>query len=82
MKIIALITFPMIIYSLLAYFYPSPFFNLVPVFRADDCRLVQYDEEIDIFKYEKTINYIVFLFVNWLELAYLYFTWLKLKGVR
>ncbi len=36
----------------------------------------------DIVKYQITINNILFLFVNWLELAYLYYTWLKLKRLK
>jgi len=73
---------PLALYTFLAYYYPMPFFIIVPIFRSNDCRYMQLRDGHDIVKYQITINNILFLFVNWLELAYLYYTWLKLKRLK
>lgn len=77
-----MITIPMSLYTFLAFYFPMPFFLIVPVFRSDECRIIQVGMNYSIIKYQITINEIVFLFVNWLELAYLYYTWMKLKRVK
>ena len=65
-------------------YYFSIMFNFMPVFRCDDCRILQVTREDDqsIYLWELNVNQLVFIIVNWVELAYLYVIYRKLKTRR
>lgn len=70
-------------YGVLCYFNLNIFFNFMPIFRCDDCRMIQVeDKNQSIYLWELNLNQLVFILVNWFELAYMYFLYRKLKAKR
>ena len=58
-------------------------FNFMPVFRCDDCRYIQIHLRSQIvYLWELNTNQLMFIIVNWVELAYLYYIYRKLKARR
>ena len=78
-----------VLYGILAFVYPDPFFFFMPILRADSCfyRIIELndrgkDQQGALYKWYMTLNEIIFVIVNWLEIAYLYRTHRKLRKVE
>jgi hypothetical protein len=59
-------------------------FSYMPIYRCLDCRKLQVDSPAhkDIFLWELNLNQIIFVFINWVELAVLYFVYRGLKAQK
>jgi len=57
-------------------------FTYMPIYRCLDCRKLQVDSHKAIFLWELNLNQIIFVFINWVELAVLYFVYRGLKAQK
>ena len=71
------IIFAFFLYGVIVILFLDPMFMFMPIYRSDECHylMIQQQGTQTISKYRLTTNEMVFLFVNWLELAYMYKVW-------
>jgi hypothetical protein len=63
-------------------YYNNILFNIMPIYRCDDCRMKQIEEGHTVYLWELNLNQMMFVIINWIELAYLYYVYRKLKAGR
>jgi len=78
------IIFSLMLYGIIVMLWLDPMFMFMHIYRRQKrhyLTIVQ-DDDIVIEKFRLTTNEMVFLIVNWIELAYMYYVWKQLSKIN
>jgi len=62
---------------------PNPFYIIIPNFRSDTCfkYMMHNNDGKKLQKWQLTANEFVYIIVNFFEIFYLYYKWMKLNNI-